>query len=56
MKGFDQFKNLKPEDYYRSKEGYLIFTKKYHIKRGYCCETRCKHCPYGYNKNKKGGK
>ena len=50
MEGFNQFKNLEPEDYYTSKEGYLIFTEKYHKKRGYCCETGCKHCPYGYKK------
>ena len=53
MEGFNQFKNLEPEDYYTSKEGYLIFTEKYHRKRGYCCETGCKHCPYGYKKNDK---
>ncbi|MEO0903077.1 MAG: DUF5522 domain-containing protein, partial [Bacteroidota bacterium] len=24
--------------------------KQYHLKRGYCCESGCRHCPYGYNK------
>jgi hypothetical protein len=43
-------KNLDPEDYYLSPEGYVIFTEKYHLKRGYCCKSGCKHCPYGYNK------
>ena len=35
-------------DYYTSKDGYLIFTEQYHLKRGYCCKSkpRCKHCPY----------
>lgn len=43
------FKNrLQAEDYYYSEEGYLIFTEQYHLKRGYCCENGCKHCPYGY--------
>jgi len=42
--------NLDPEDYYLSPEGYLVFTEKYHLKRGYCCKGGCKHCPYGYNK------
>lgn len=43
-------KNLDPEDFYRSPEGYIIYTEKYHLKRGYCCKSGCKHCPYGYNK------
>ena len=42
--------NLKPEDFYKTKEGYIIFTEKYHLKRGYCCKSGCKHCPYGYDK------
>jgi hypothetical protein len=50
MDGFDQFRNLDPEDYYKSKEGYIIFTEKYHLKRGYCCKNGCKHCPYGFRK------
>ena len=37
------------EDYYLSEEGYFIFTEEYHLKRGYCCESNCRHCPYGYN-------
>lgn len=43
-------KKLDPEDYYYSPEGYIIFTEKYLLKRGYCCKNGCKHCPYGYNK------
>lgn len=42
--------NLTEEDYYLSDEGYIIFTAKYHIKRGYCCKSGCKHCPYGFDK------
>ncbi|MBC7530324.1 MAG: hypothetical protein H7318_02035 [Oligoflexus sp.] len=30
--------------------GYLIFTREYHLKRGSCCESGCRHCPYGYKK------
>ncbi len=49
-----QFKNnkLEPEDFYYSEDGYRIFTKKYHLKRGYCCKNNCKHCPYGFNPKK----
>jgi len=43
-------KNLAPEDFYYSDEGYIVFTEKYHLKRGYCCTSGCKHCPYGYDK------
>ena len=43
-------KQLDPEDFYTSPEGYIVFSEKYHLKRGYCCKSGCKHCPYGYNK------
>jgi hypothetical protein len=36
---------LTPEDFYY--EGpYLVFTAAYHLKRGYCCNSDCRHCPY----------
>ncbi|MES2799277.1 MAG: DUF5522 domain-containing protein [Bacteroidota bacterium] len=53
MNSFDDYsspKKLEVEDFYRSPEGYIIFTEKYHLKRGYCCKSSCKHCPYGYDK------
>ena len=37
-------------DYYLTKEGYRCFTEQYHLKRGYCCKSGCRHCPYGFNK------
>ncbi len=49
-------KQLDPEDFYYSLEGYIVFTEKYHLKRGYCCKSGCKHCPYGYDKNTGGFK
>ncbi|HYG52706.1 MAG TPA: DUF5522 domain-containing protein [Flavobacteriales bacterium] len=48
----DSFSNkpkLEPDDFYYSPEGYIVFTAKYLLKRGYCCKNGCKHCPYGYN-------
>lgn len=37
--------DLLPEDFYY--EGpYLVFTAAYHLKRGYCCNSDCRHCPY----------
>jgi Family of unknown function (DUF5522) len=37
---------LRPgEDYYY--EGpYMVFTAQYHLKRGTCCNSGCRHCPY----------
>jgi hypothetical protein len=43
-------KELEEDDYYISEEGYIVFTEKYHLKRGYCCKSGCRHCPYGYDK------
>ncbi len=34
------------EDYYLSEEGFIVFTEAYHLKRGYCCQNNCRHCPY----------
>ena len=42
---------LNSEDFYFSEKGYRVFTEKYHLRRGYCCKSGCKHCPYGYDKN-----
>jgi hypothetical protein len=24
----------------------VVFTAKYHLRRGYCCGSACRHCPY----------
>lgn len=26
--------------------GFLVYTVAYHLKRGYCCGSGCRHCPY----------
>jgi hypothetical protein len=40
-----QSNGLPPEDFYY--EGpYMVFTAAYHLKRGYCCNSDCRHCPY----------
>ncbi|WP_369427658.1 DUF5522 domain-containing protein [Pontibacter harenae] len=41
------------EDYYLNEQGLMVFTAKYHLKRGYCCQNGCRHCPYGFNKKKR---
>ncbi|MDI9861415.1 MULTISPECIES: DUF5522 domain-containing protein [Bacteroidota] len=43
-------RGLEPEDYYLNEQGFMVFTKEYHLKRGYCCKNGCKHCPYGFKR------
>jgi hypothetical protein len=43
--GFEP-KELAVEDFYLER-GLVVFTAVYHLKRGYCCESGCRHCPYG---------
>jgi hypothetical protein len=50
MSGFSRRSNLDNEDYYMCEDGFIVFTEKYLLKRGYCCKSGCKHCPYGYDK------
>jgi hypothetical protein len=26
--------------------GMLVYTAGYHLRRGYCCGSGCRHCPY----------
>ncbi len=40
------------QDYYWE-NGLMVFTEKYHLKRGSCCKSNCRHCPYGFVKEKK---
>ena len=44
-------KLIEGEDFYYTPEGYKCFTEKHHLKRGYCCKSGCRHCPYGFDKN-----
>jgi hypothetical protein len=52
-------KNQKDDepDFYME-NGFVVFTRSYHLKRGYCCKSGCRHCPYGFKKetqNEEGG-
>jgi len=38
--------DLSEEDFYFTDEGLMVFTEAYHLKRGYCCDSGCRHCPY----------
>lgn len=37
---------IEGEDYYLE-NGNWVFTAKYLLRRGYCCGSGCRHCPYG---------
>lgn len=40
-----------PGDFYLE-NGFMVFTEAYHLKRGYCCQNRCRHCPFGTRTDK----
>ncbi|MFM7487117.1 MAG: DUF5522 domain-containing protein [Cytophagales bacterium] len=33
------------QDYYMD-NGLMVFTEHFHLRRGYCCKNKCRHCPY----------
>lgn len=33
------------EDFYMDGP-YVVFTAAFHLKRGFCCGSGCRHCPY----------
>ena len=35
---------------YEEQGGLLVFTAWYLLKRGTCCESGCRHCPYGFRR------
>ena len=37
------------KDYYLE-GGLMVFTERFLLRRGYCCESGCRHCPYGFSK------
>ena len=40
---------LLPEDFYWE-NGKMVLTEQYHLKRGSCCDSGCRNCPYGKNR------
>ena len=39
--------------HYYKENGNWVFTELYHLLRGYCCGSGCRHCVYGFTKNQK---
>ena len=47
-----EMKLIEGEDFYR--EGaFVVFTAAYHLRRGRCCESGCRHCPFGFAEGKR---
>lgn len=46
MNKVEKDKPKKNKFYYFSDSSLLVFTKEYHLNRGYCCNNFCKHCPF----------
>lgn len=47
QKDHKQKHTIDEKDYY-IENGLLVMTKSFHLKRGYCCGSACKHCPYDH--------
>ena len=37
--------SVRPGDFY-FENGLMVFTDAHHLRRGYCCGSGCRHCPY----------
>lgn len=47
--------HVEGEDYYLE-NGLMVFTSLYLQRRGFCCKSKCRHCPYGLAKKPKSEK
>lgn len=45
MKEKKKIIKLSPSDFYME-NGKKVMTEEYHLRRGYCCGSGCRHCPY----------
>ena len=36
----------KEKDFYIDERGFVVFTREFLLKRGFCCQNNCRHCPY----------
>jgi hypothetical protein len=32
----------------------MVFTARFLLRRGYCCRSGCRHCPYDFEKEGRG--
>jgi hypothetical protein len=38
--------NKEDTELYYLENGKVVFTPLYHIQRGHCCGSNCRHCPF----------
>jgi len=50
LRALEALPELEPADTYLDQDGLMVFTRHYHLKRGYCCKSGCLHCPWGYRR------
>lgn len=41
--------NAPEGEYYYRENGLVVLTELYHIAKGHCCQSGCRHCAYGFN-------
>lgn len=52
MKEFEQKEEEKQNDKFVEdidfyfEDGFMVLTEHFLLKRGYCCDNKCRHCPY----------
>jgi hypothetical protein len=46
---FPNSQNLRANFHYYVENGLWVFTENYHLLRGHCCQSGCRHCPYGFS-------
>jgi len=44
-KSIDNCQEPSEPDYY-FENGLMVMTETYHVKRGHCCGSKCRHCPF----------
>ncbi len=42
------------DSYQDPQTGYLVFTENFHRRRGKCCGSACRHCPFEHENVPKG--
>lgn len=47
---FPEPADLVEEVHYHYENELLVFTEYYHMLRGYCCKSGCRHCVYGFER------
>ena len=43
---------IEGKDFYYNEDGLMVLTEFFLLKRGKCCCSGCKHCPYGFKQEK----